>query len=111
MENRNFMTVDEVVKELKVSKSYSYKIVKQLNEELSKLGYLTFSGRVNANYFYKKVCYTEQQPNVKRTGVDNMAVYKDGDKWRVIYRYTNWKGEKKQTQKRGFTTKKEAQMW
>ena len=105
------MTVDEVVKELKVSKSYSYKIVKQLNEELSKLGYLTFSGRVNANYFYKKVCYTEQQPNVKRKGVDNMAVYKDGDKWRVIYRYTNWKGEKKQTQKRGFTTKKEAQMW
>ena len=66
MENRNFMTVDEVAKELKVSKSYAYKIVKQLNEELSKLGYLTFSGRVNANYFYKKVCYTEQQPNVKR---------------------------------------------
>ena len=66
MENRNFMTVDEVAKELKVSKSYAYKIVKQLNEELNKLGYLTFSGRVNANYFYKKVCYTEQQPNVKR---------------------------------------------
>ena len=40
-----------------------------------------------------------------------MAVYKDGDKWRVIYRYTNWKGEKKQTQKRGFATKKEAQAW
>ena len=66
MENRNFMTVDEVAKELKVSKSYAYKIIKQLNEELNKLGYLTFSGRVNANYFYKKVCYTEQQPNVKR---------------------------------------------
>ena len=28
-----------------------------------------------------------------------MAVYKDGDKWRVIYRYTNYKGERKQTQK------------
>jgi dsDNA-binding SOS-regulon protein len=40
-----------------------------------------------------------------------MAVYKDGDKWRVIYRYINWKGEKKQTRKRGFTTKKEAQAW
>ena len=58
MENRNFMTVDEVAKELKVSNAY--KIVKQLNEELNKLGYLTFSGRVNTNYFYKKVCYTEQ---------------------------------------------------
>ncbi len=36
-----------------------------------------------------------------------MAVYKDGDKWRVIYRYTNYKGERKQTQKRGFATKRE----
>ena len=60
MENRDFMTVDEVAKELKVSKSYAYKIVKQLNEELNKLGYLTFSGRVNVNYFYKKICYTDQ---------------------------------------------------
>ena len=40
-----------------------------------------------------------------------MAVYKDGDKWRVIYRYTNWNGERKQTQKRGFATKREAQTW
>lgn len=37
-----------------------------------------------------------------------MAVYKDGEKWRVIYRYTNYKGERKQTQKRGFATKREA---
>lgn len=40
-----------------------------------------------------------------------MAVYKDGDKWRVIYRYTNYKGERKQTQKCGFATKREAQAW
>ena len=40
-----------------------------------------------------------------------MAVYKDGDKWRVIYRYTNYKGERKQTQKRGFATKREAVTW
>ena len=40
-----------------------------------------------------------------------MAVYKDGDKWRVIYRYTNWQGERKQTQKRGFKTKRAAQQW
>ena len=44
-------------------------------------------------------------------GDDVMAVYKDGDKWRVIYRYTNYKGERKQTQKRGFATKREAQAW
>lgn len=40
-----------------------------------------------------------------------MAVYKDGDKWRVIYRYTNYKGERKQTQTRGFVTKREAVAW
>lgn len=57
--NRTFMTVEEVAAELGVSKSYAYKIVKQLNEELQKLGYLTVSGRVNTNYFRKKVCYSE----------------------------------------------------
>ena len=40
-----------------------------------------------------------------------MAVYKDGEKWRVIYRYTNYKGERKQTQKRGVATKREAVAW
>ena len=42
-----------------------------------------------------------------------MAVYKDNatGKWRVLYRFTDWKGERKQTQKRGFATKKEAQAW
>ena len=42
-----------------------------------------------------------------------MAVYKE-DKtgtWRVIYRYTDWNGERKQTQKRGFKTRHEAQAW
>lgn len=40
-----------------------------------------------------------------------MAIYKDGDKWRVVYRFTDWTGERKQTQKRGFNTKREAQKW
>lgn len=42
-----------------------------------------------------------------------MAVYKDAktNTWRVIFRYTDWKGERKQTQKRGFPTKREALAW
>ena len=51
--------LEEVAAELGVSKSYAYKIVKQLNDELQKLGYLTVAGRVNTNYFRKKVCYSE----------------------------------------------------
>jgi len=46
-------------------------------------------------------------------GVDGMAVYKDNaaGTWRVVFRFTDWTGERKQTQKRGFQTKREAQMW
>lgn len=41
-----------------------------------------------------------------------MAVYKeDKGTWRVIYRYNDWTGEKKQSSKRGFQTKCEAQAW
>ena len=59
MENKAFLTVEEVAKEMGVSKSYAYKIVKKLNEELQQMGYLTVAGRINTNYFRKKVCYTE----------------------------------------------------
>ena len=31
--------------------------------------------------------------------------------WRSVYRYTDWTGEKKQTQKRGFATKRDALAW
>ena len=42
-----------------------------------------------------------------------MAIYKDEktNTWRAIYRYTDWTGERKQSQKRGFKTKREAQAW
>ena len=42
-----------------------------------------------------------------------MAVYKDEKTgtWRVIYRYTDWTGATKQTQKRGFATRREAVAW
>ena len=59
MTNKTFMTVEEVAAELGVSKSYAYKIVTQLNEALQTRGYLTVAGRVNTNYFRKKVCYSE----------------------------------------------------
>ena len=59
MTNKTFMTVEEVAVEMGVSKTYANKIVKQLNEELQKLGYLNLAGRVNTNYFRKKVCYSE----------------------------------------------------
>lgn len=42
-----------------------------------------------------------------------MAVYKDNatGTWRVVFRYTDFTGERKQTQKRGFQTKRDALAW
>ncbi len=59
METKTFMTVEEVAKELNVSKSYAYKVVRELNAEMKALGYLTVTGRINTNFFRKKLCYRE----------------------------------------------------
>ena len=57
---KNFMTVEEVAEELKVFKSYAYKVVRELNAEMRELGYLTISGIVNTSFFRKKLCYGEE---------------------------------------------------
>ena len=59
MVEKSFMTVEEVAAELRVSKSKAYQIVRELNAELQKQGYLTVAGRVNAIFFHKKVCYSD----------------------------------------------------
>ena len=55
MENTSFMRVEEVAQELGVSKSYAYKIVQKLNEELKAQGFITIAGRVNRQYFYERL--------------------------------------------------------
>ena len=57
MDATSFMSVDEVAQTLGVSKSYAYKIVHRLNEELKAEGFLTISGRVNKQYFMERTCY------------------------------------------------------
>ena len=58
MAEKSFMTVEEVAAGLR-SKSKAYQIVRELNAELQKQGYLTVAGRVNATFFHKKVCYSD----------------------------------------------------
>lgn len=48
LQSKTFISVQEVAEELGVSKSYAYRVVKQLHEELKQQGYLTVAGRVNA---------------------------------------------------------------
>ena len=57
MTDKNFMRVEDVARELDVSKSYAYKIVHKLNKELEAKGYITISGRVHRHYFLERTCY------------------------------------------------------
>ena len=58
MNENNFMRVDDVAKELGISKSHAYKIMQKLNTELKEKGFLTISGRVNRKFFMEKFCYS-----------------------------------------------------
>ena len=49
-----FIKVDEMVKELQISRPYAYKLMREMNEELEKKGYMTISGRVSRQYFEEK---------------------------------------------------------
>ena len=59
MDNK-FMTADDVAEELGISKSHAYKIMRELNAELKKMGKLTIAGRVNRNYFLKKLFFSDE---------------------------------------------------
>lgn len=52
-----FMTVEDVMKILQVKEAKAYEIIRALNKELRSMGYVTIRGRVDANYFRKKMFY------------------------------------------------------
>ena len=49
-----FVRAEEVSQELGISKPYAYKLVREMNEELKKKGFLTIPGRVSRRYFEEK---------------------------------------------------------
>lgn len=57
MSDDYFMTADDVAKALKVSKSFAYKVIRQMNDEMQKLGFFTVAGKVNKQFFLDKTCY------------------------------------------------------
>ena len=56
-----FMTAGEVAEEMGVSKSYAYKVIKHMNEELEKLGRYTVAGKVNRKYFLMKTDFSAKR--------------------------------------------------
>ncbi len=54
------MKAEDVAEVLGVSKSFAYKVMKKLNDELKAQGYVTIAGRVNKQYFMEKLCYSRK---------------------------------------------------
>ena len=55
MTEKSFIRAGEVAEKLDVSKSYAYKVIKQLNDELSAKGYIIVAGRISRQYFNERV--------------------------------------------------------
>lgn len=49
-----FMRADEVATIFDCSKEFAYKIIRQLNADLQKQGFITMQGRVSRKYFQER---------------------------------------------------------
>lgn len=54
LKNDLFVTAGEVAQDLGVSKPFTYKLVRQMNEELEAKGFITIAGRVSRKYYEEK---------------------------------------------------------
>ena len=52
-----FMTAKGVQDFLEVSRTTAYKLINEMNQEPTKLGYRVQRGKVNRQYFMEKYCY------------------------------------------------------
>lgn len=56
MENRDrFIRVEEVMELLQIGQTTAYKIIRDLNNELKKKGYIVVMGRVPRKYFEERI--------------------------------------------------------
>lgn len=102
------MRVEEVAQELGVSIPYAYKFIRTMNAELKRQAALQLQAGLTESSSMKSS--TEQESRKEKS---KMAVFRDkkNGSWYVQFRYTDWKGQRQQKMKRGFSTKKEAQNW
>ncbi len=63
-----FMRADEVAKELGISRSYAYKLIRHLNQELKERGFLTIAGRINRVYLRERL-YTAESGVKQNVGL------------------------------------------
>ena len=54
MDNKRFLTVNDVAAYMGISIPMAYKIIRKMNDELAAQGYITIAGRVSRRYFEHK---------------------------------------------------------
>ena len=65
--DERMLDVKQVMERLRVSKSFAYKLIHQLNEEMAAAGNITIPGKVSKRYLEQRL-FT--QPGEKRVGRD-----------------------------------------
>lgn len=55
VEAPKFLTASDISSILSVSRASAYRIIRILNDELDKKGYLTFSGKIPEKYFRERM--------------------------------------------------------
>lgn len=53
-ENKIFLTAQELSEMLGISTAHAYKMIRRMNAELEKQGYLVIAGKVPTRYFEKR---------------------------------------------------------
>lgn len=51
---QRFLFEQDIEKILNISRASAYRVIKHLNNELQKEGYLTVAGRIPTKYFYQR---------------------------------------------------------
>ena len=60
MASKLFISAKEVARELEVSDSFAYRLVRKLNDELEKQGFVVVKGKISRKYFEERVyCMSE----------------------------------------------------
>lgn len=55
MASKLFISAKEVARKLEVSDSFAYRLVRKLNDELEKQGFVVVKGKISRKYFEERV--------------------------------------------------------
>ena len=55
MNEKNFLTENDVATFMGISVPMAYKVIRRLNDDLKKQGYITISGKISRIYFEEKI--------------------------------------------------------